>query len=284
MKNSFSHPQKAFHILGRILTYVFLIVLMLLAIGPFSWVLLSSFKNNAEIINTSLALPKSFSFRNYAKAFEMAPLASFYGHSILVAVFGTLFNLTIVGMAAYVVSRFRFRFKGVVIALISALMMVPGAALLQPLYLTAKNLGFYDKLYGLMIVYAAFGAPQSLYILSSYFLTIPREMEEAAYLDGASFTQTFHRVILPMAKPGFATAGVLQFLLCWNEFQFAMTLTTGNKVRTLPVALYYFKSQFGTDYGVMFAATIIVIIPSIIVFVLLQEWVVSGLAAGAVKG
>ena len=87
-----------------------------------------------------------------------------------------------------------------------------------------------------------------------------------------------------MAKPGFATAGVLQFLLCWNEFQFAMTLTTGNKVRTLPVALYYFKSQFGTDYGVMFAATIIVIIPSIIVFVLLQEWVVSGLAAGAVKG
>lgn len=284
MKKYLCHPQKGLHILGRILTYVFLIVLMLLAIGPFSWVLLSSFKNNAEIINTSLALPKSFSFRNYAKAFEMAPLASFYVHSILIAIFGTLFNLTVVGMAAYVISRFRFRFKGVVIALISALMMVPGAALLQPLYLTAKNLGFYDKLYGLMIVYAAFGAPQSLYILSSYFLTIPREMEEAAYLDGASFTQTFHRVILPMAKPGFATAGVLQFLLCWNEFQFAMTLTIGNKARTLPVALYYFKSQFGTDYGVMFAATIIVIIPSIIVFVLLQEWVVSGLAAGAVKG
>lgn len=284
MKNSFSHPRKAFHILGRILTYVFLIVLMLLAIGPFSWVLLSSFKNNAEIINTSLALPKNFSFRNYAKAFEMAPLASFYVHSIIIAVFGTIFNLTVVGMAAYVISRFRFRLKGLVIALISALMMVPGAALLQPLYLTAKSLGFYDKLYGLMIVYAAFGTPQSLYILSSYFLTIPREMEEAAYLDGASFTQTFHRVILPMAKPGFATAGVLQFLLCWNEFQFAMTLTTGNKARTLPVALYYFKSQFGTDYGVMFAATIIVIIPSIIVFVLLQEWVVSGLSAGAVKG
>ncbi len=266
------------------MTYVFLIVLMLLAIGPFSWVLLSSFKNNAEIINTSLALPKNFSFRNYAKAFEMAPLASFYVHSIIIAVFGTIFNLTVVGMAAYVISRFRFRLKGLVIALISALMMVPGAALLQPLYLTAKSLGFYDKLYGLMIVYAAFGTPQSLYILSSYFLTIPREMEEAAYLDGASFTQTFHRVILPMAKPGFATAGVLQFLLCWNEFQFAMTLTTGNKARTLPVALYYFKSQFGTDYGVMFAATIIVIIPSIIVFVLLQEWVVSGLSAGAVKG
>ena len=273
-----------YSILGRILTYIFLIVLMLLAIGPFSWVLLSSFKNNAEIINTSLALPKSFSFRNYSKAFEMAPLASFYVHSIIIAVFGTILNLTVVGMAAYVISRFRFRFKGLVIALISALMMVPGAALLQPLYLTAKSLGFYDKLHGLMIVYAAFGAPQSLYILSSYFLTIPREMEEAAYLDGATFTQTFHRVILTMAKPGFATAGVLQFLLCWNEFQFAMTLTTGNKARTLPVALYYFKSQFGTDYGVMFAATIIVIIPSIIVFVLLQEWVVSGLAAGAVKG
>lgn len=273
-----------FSVIGRVLKYTFLAVLMILAIGPFSWVLLSSFKNNSEIINTALALPQSFSLRNYIKAFEMAPLASFYVHSIIIAVCGTILNLTLVGMAAYVVSRFQFRFKTVVVAMISALMMVPGAALLQPLYLTAKTLGFYDQLHGLMIVYAAFGIPQSLYILSSFFLTIPREMEEAAYLDGASFTQAFGRVILPMAKPGFGTAGVLQFLLCWNEFQFAMTLTTGNKARTLPVALYYFKSQFGTDYGVMFAATIIVIIPSIVVFVLLQEWVVSGLSAGAVKG
>ena len=109
-------------------------------------------------------------------------------------------------------------------------------------------------------------------------------MEESAYLDGASFFRTFLNIILPISKPGFGTAAVLQFLLCWNEFQFAITLTTGNKSRTLPLALYYFKSQFASDYGVMFAATVIVIIPSIIVYVLLQEQVVSGLAAGAVKG
>lgn len=156
--------------------------------------------------------------------------------------------------------------------------------MLQPLYLTVNTLGLYDKLIGLIIVYAGFGLPVSLYILSSYFLTIPKEMEESAYLDGASFIKTFFKIILPISKPGFGTAGVMQFLLCWNEFQFAIILTTGNQSRTLPLALYYFKSQFASDYGVMFAATMVVIIPSILVYIVLQKQVVSGLAAGAVKG
>ncbi len=267
-----------------ILKYLFVLAILLLSIGPFLWVLISSFKTNAEILNSSLGLPSNFKFENYLNAFKIAPLAQFYLNSVIVGILGTLLNLVVLGMSAYVVARFNFKGKKVFVGVFSLSLLIPGAAMLQPLYLTVNALGLYDKLIGLIIVYAGFGLPASLYILSSYFQTIPKEMEESSSLDGAGFIRTFVSIILPIAKPGFGTAAVLQFLLCWNEFQFAITLTTGNKSRTLPLALYYFKSQFASDYGVMFAATVIVTIPSIIVYMLLQKQVVSGLVAGAVKG
>jgi raffinose/stachyose/melibiose transport system permease protein len=120
--------------------------------------------------------------------------------------------------------------------------------------------------------------------MSSYFLTIPKALEESAYIDGSGFLRTFVVIILPIARPAFATAGIMQFLQCWNEFQFALTLTTGHASRTLPVALYYFKSAFASDYGAMFATIVMVSLPSIIVYILAQKQIVSGLAAGAVKG
>ena len=147
-----------------------------------------------------------------------------------------------------------------------------------------KTLGFYDQLLGLIICYAAFSLPVSMYILTSYYLTIPLELEEAAYIDGAGFYYTFWRGIFPLAKPAMATCGVLAFLGAWNEFQIAMTLTSSTEKRTLPIALLYFKSQFASDYGAMFAATMVVIIPSIVVFILLQKQVTEGLVSGAVKG
>lgn len=264
--------------------YLFILIIILLSIGPFLWVFLSSFKMNAEILNASSFLPKDFSAANYVKAFKMAPIGRFYINSIIVAVFATGLNLLILGMSGYVTARFSFIGKKFVILLISLAMLIPGAALLQPLYLTIKNIGLTDKLLGLIIVYAGFGLPTSFYILSSYFMTIPKELEESAYLDGAGFVKTFASIILPISKPGFATASVIQFLGCWNEFQFAITLTTGIKSRTLPLTLYYFKTQFSSDYGAMFAGTIVIILPSIIMYILLQEQVVSGLAAGSVKG
>lgn len=276
--------KKAMKYISSILKYLFVLAIILLSAGPFLWVLASSFKSNAEILSSYIGIPNEFKFSNYAMAFKLAPIAQFYLNSIIVAVLGTVLNLIILAMSAYVIARFNFKGKKLFVSLCSLALLIPGAALLQPLYLTVNKLHLYDKLLGLIIVYAGFGLPISLYILSSYFLTIPKELEESAYLDGAGFIRTFVRIILPISKPGFGTAGVLQFLLCWNEFQFALTLTTGNKSRTLPLALYYFKSQFASDYGAMFAATIVIILPSILVYILMQEQVVSGLAAGAVKG
>jgi ABC-type sugar transport system, permease component len=264
--------------------YLFVFLIILLSLGPFLWVLMASFKTNSEILSNSLSWPASLRVSNYIKAFEIAPLSRFYANSVIVGVFGTFLNLLILGMSAYVLARFQFRGKKLLMVVLSLSLLIPGTAMLQPLYLTVNTLGLYDRLIGLIIVYAGFGLPVSLYILSSYFLTIPKEIEESAYLDGAGFIRTFFKIILPISKPGFSTAAVLQFLLCWNEFQFVMILTSGNQNRTLPLALYYFKSQFASDYGVMFAATMVVIVPSILVYILLQRQVISGLAAGAVKG
>ncbi|MEN6316820.1 MAG: carbohydrate ABC transporter permease [Clostridiaceae bacterium] len=267
-----------------ILKYTFIAIVVLISTLPVIWVFVSSFKTNMEIFNSAFKLPGSFSLKNYAIAFRLAPIARFYLNSVVVSVSGTLLNLTAMGMAAYVFARFDFKCKNLLLVLFSITLLLPASALLHPLYLTISKLGLYNKLSSLVIVYAGLGIPVSLYVLKSYFLTIPKELGESANLDGAGFLRTFAEIILPVAKPSFGTAGVLQFLLCWNEFQFALVLTTGNENRTLPLALSYFTSMFSANYGAVFAATTMIIIPSIIIYVVLQEHVVSSLTAGAVKG
>lgn len=268
----------------KALVFIFLITIISFSLGPFIWVLLSSFKGNADILSANSGFVNGLKFENYVNAFKIAPLSRFYLNSIIVAIASTALNLVVVSMAAYVLSRHTFRFKKFFRLLFSLGLLIPSAALLQPLYITLNKVGLYDSLMGLIIVYAGFGLPVTLFIMMSYFLTIPKELEESAYMDGAGFFRTFAQIIVPLSKPAFATAGILQFLLCWNEFQFALTLTTGNNNRTLPLALYYFKSSFASDYGAMFAAVVLVTIPSILVFIKFQEQVVSGLTAGSVKG
>ncbi|MEG1457817.1 MAG: carbohydrate ABC transporter permease, partial [Acetivibrio sp.] len=225
-----------------------------------------------------------FKFSNYAKAFEIAPIGQFYVNSLITAIGGTLLNLFVMGLAAYAVARFEFRGKNFFKLLLSSVLFIPCAALLYPLYVTLSRLGLKDTYAGLFLVYSGLGMATTFYIIMSYTLTIPKELEEAAYIDGAGVLKTYFKIIFPVTKPCFASAAVLEFLLCWNEFQFALTLTTGNKVRTLPIALYYFTSQFSSDYGAMMAATVLVALPSIIFYILLQKQVVSGLVSGSVKG
>lgn len=269
---------------ASLLRGLFIILIIAISIGPFLWVLTSSFKTNVDIISGALGFPSGMKLANYTRAFEIAPLVQFYGNSIVVAILGTLLNLTLMSMAAYIVARFPFKGSNVVKLLFTSVLFIPGAALLHPLYMTIKSIGLYDNIFGLVLVYTGLGMATSFYIIMSYYLTVPKELEEAAYIDGAGFVKTFVKIILPISKPCFATAGVLQFLFCWNEFQFALTLTTGNESRTLPIALYYFTSQFASDYGAMFAATVLVALPSIVIYCILQEQVVSGLASGSVKG
>ncbi len=268
----------------KILAAIFLIFIVLISLAPFVWVFASSFKSNAEIMSSVTGYPNGINLKNYIKAFELAPMVTFYKNSIIISGVGTILNLIVFSMAAYVLVRCSFKFKGLFTMLFSAALVIPGAALLQPLYQTLNSAHLYDTRTGLIIVYAALNLPSTLYIMMSYYKTIPVALEESAYIDGAGFFRTFIQIILPLTRPAFATAGVLTFLNCWNEFQFALTLTTGTEKRTLPIALYYFKSAFSSDYGAMFAATVLVTLPSIVVYLLMQKQIISGLAAGSVKG
>ena len=268
----------------RVLRFLFLGFFVVISIGPLIWSIMSSFKSNKEILSSAFALPSSFSLSGYKAALDMAPIFKFYGNSIIISVLSTLLNVVVVSMAAYVLARHKFKGSTFVTLLLSVSLLIPTAALLMPIYKIMTAIGLFDTRTGLILVYAALGLPTSLFIFKSYFQSIPKELEEAACIDGAGFFRTFFVIVFPLAKPGLATGAILQFLTSWNEFMFALILTKSTSVRTLPLALNYFTSQFSFNYTAMFAALTMVILPSIIIYILLQEQITSSMVEGSVKG
>ncbi len=264
--------------------YVFLLFFVFISVGPMVWAFLSSFKTYAEINSSALSLPSSFNLKNYADAFKYAPIGKYFLNSIIIVGLSVLVTVTLVAMCAYVTARFRFAFKPVLILLISAALMLPVQAISQPLFTIFKVLDLYDTKLGLIIVYSAMGIPQAFFVMTSYYQTISMALEESAYIDGASFIQTFLHIILPLAKPGLATIAMLQFINTWNEFYFALMLTSGDTARTVPIALNYYLGTFANNYSALFAAVVMTVLPTILVFIILQRQVMESLTAGAVKG
>ena len=275
-----SPKQKA----ARVFSYLFMALCVLVALFPIVWVVLSSFKTNREILSNGLQLPSTFSFSGYKQALEMAPILKFFVNSLIVSFASTALNVFILAMAGYVFAKKKFRFKNLIFGILSLSMVIPSTALMSPVYTVITKLHLYDTKMALILVYTALNRPISLMILRSAFAAIPTELEEAAYIDGAGFFRTFWQVMMPCAKGGLASAAVLAFLGSWNEFTFALLLTSSTSTRTLPLSLSYFTSQFSFNYTAMFAAITIAVLPSIIVFSIFQEQVCSSLTAGSVKG
>lgn len=275
-----SPKQKA----ARVFSYLFMALCVLVALFPILWVVLSSFKTNREILSNGLQLPSTFSFSGYKQALEMAPILKFFVNSLIVSFASTALNVFILAMAGYVFAKKKFRFKNLIFGILSLSMVIPSTALMSPVYTVITKLHLYDTKMALILVYTALNMPISLMILRSAFAAIPTELEEAAYIDGAGFFRTFWQVMMPCAKGGLASAAVLAFLGSWNEFTFALLLTSSTSTRTLPLSLSYFTSQFSFNYTAMFAAITIAVLPSIIVFSIFQEQVCSSLTAGSVKG
>ncbi|MBR0599308.1 carbohydrate ABC transporter permease [Clostridiales bacterium BAD-6] len=267
----------------HVLKYLFLAACVFVALFPIVWVIMSSFKTNAEILSNGVALPHSFSFKGYVDALKISPILSYFWNSIIITAISTVLNVLFLSMAAYVFARFTFRGRDTLYFILSLALVIPMTALLHPVYSVIQHLGLYDTKAGLILVYTALNLPMSLLILRSTFLSIPKAIEEAAYVDGAGFVRTFFQIMLPCAKGGLTSAAVLAFLNSWNEFTFALVLTSGQSARTLPLSLSYFTAQFSFNYTAMFAAVTIAVIPSIAVFAIFQEQVVSSLTAGSVK-
>ncbi|CAM3910405.1 carbohydrate ABC transporter permease [Cytobacillus oceanisediminis] len=284
VKGEMNMQESIKNIIRKALTFIFLAVITFISVLPIFWVVISSFKSTREITSSPLSLPTSFSFDGYLTAISVSPIFQYYGNSIIVSVAATLLNLIFMGMAAYVFARVKSKFINVLLAVMSVTLFIPITSMMQSIYSVIEAIGLYDTKTGLVLVYTAIGIPITLFVLRSFFLTIPKEIEESAYIDGASFVRTFFSIIVPIARPGFATAAIIQFINCWNEFLFALTLTSSNENRTVPLVLNYFTSMFSYDYTALFAALTMIVIPSIIIFILLQEQVVSGLSSGSVKG
>lgn len=275
--------SKPIKVICSVLKYVFMVVFVAIAIGPLLWAFLSSFKTYSEINSSAVSLPSQINFNNYRSAFQYAPIAKYFFNSLIIVGCSVLATVAFVAMCAYVVSRFEFKLKTVIVLLISASLMLPAQAISQPLFTIMRTLGIFDTKLGLIIVYSAMGIPMSFFVMVSFYKTISPALEESAYIDGATFWQTFIHIILPLAKPGLVTIAMLQVINTWNEFYFALMLTSGDRARTIPIALNYYMGTFANNYSALFAAVVMTVLPTIIIFILLQKQVMESLTAGAVK-
>ena len=267
-----------------IIKWIIIISFVFYAIFPFLWLVLASLKTNAELLDDPFKLPKVFQFKNYTDAIEAAGLGRLIINSLVISISATFLNILFSSMCAFAIARHTFWGRNVLFLTISAGILVPLNALIIPYFAIINYLNLYDTRTGLILVYCAIGLPVSTFILTEFFKSIPKEIEEAAYLDGCNFVSRYFRIMLPLALPGLATAGTFQFILCWNEFIYAMLLTSSTDIRTIQFGISYFTNQFFSDYVGMFAAVVVSILPSITVFILFQEKVISGLTAGSVKG
>ena len=267
-----------------IFKWVIIISFVFYAVFPFLWLVLASLNTNAELLNNPFTLPEVFQFKNYSNAIQEAGLGRLIINSLVISTSATFLNILFSSMCAFAIARHTFWGNNVLFLMITAGILVPLNALIIPYFAIINFLNLYDTRIGLILVYCAVGLPVSTFILTEFFKSIPKEIEEASYLDGCNFASRYFKIMLPLALPGLATAGTFQFILCWNEFIYAMLLTSSTDIRTIQFGISYFTNQFFSDYVGMFAAVVISIIPSITVFILFQEKVINGLTAGSVKG
>jgi len=260
-------------------------VAVFLAIVPVLWIVSLSFKDPATITDASF-WPKKWTWENYRGIFKTSEFTRALINSIGIALISTLIAVVLASMAAYAVARLSFPGKGLLIGMSLLIAMFPAISLVTPLFNIERTLHLFDTWPALIIPYVAFGLPLGIYTLSAFFREIPWELEKAAKMDGATPFQAFTRVIAPLAAPGMFTTAILVFIFCWNDFLFAISLTSTTNSRTVPAAIAFFtgSSQFTAPTGSIAAAAVVITIPIIVFVLFFQRRIVAGLTSGAVKG
>ncbi len=261
------------------------LVVILWVLIPVWWIAALSFKDPATISNGSF-WPTKWTFGNYRTIFKSSDFLDALRNSIGIAVIATLISVVCASFAAYAISRLRFRGKRILLGASLMVAMFPQISLVTPMFNIERSVHLFDTWWGLVIPYIAFSLPLAIYILASFFREIPRDLERAAEMDGATPLQAFVRVIAPLAMPGLVTASILVFLFCWNDFLFAISFTSTNNSRTVPAAIAFFtgNSSFENPIGNIAAAAVIITIPILFFVMFFQRRIVAGLTSGAVKG
>jgi multiple sugar transport system permease protein len=260
-------------------------LIVVVSLVPVVWIIMLSLKTPATATDGSF-IPHQWTLSNYKDIFNAGVFTAALRNSIGIGLIATALAVVIGSSAAYAIARLDFPGKQAILAVALAVVMFPQISLVGPLYNLWRHIGLYDTWPGLIIPYLEFALPLSIYTLSAFFREIPWELEQAAEVDGATPFQAFRKVIAPLAMPGIVTTFIIVFLICWNDFIFAISLTSTNAAQTVPAAIAQFPgaSQFTQPIGDITAAAVVVTVPVMIIVLLFQRRIVSGLTAGAVKG
>lgn len=250
---------------------------------PVYWMVASALDGRANDGSRGL-LPGEPTLDNFAFVLDEGGFGAYLRNSLLVAAGTVVASSLLALLAAVAVSRFRFRFRTSVLVMVLIVQMVPMEALVIPLFLQVRSLELLNTLLGLTVVYIAFSLPFAIWTLRGFVAAVPVELEEAAYVDGASWTRMFWSVLMPLVAPGIVATSVFSFIMAWNEFIFALTFMADQDKYTVAVGLRRFFGQYGTDWGAVMAGSTLITVPVMVFFVLVQRRLTSGLVAGAVKG
>ena len=261
------------------------LIVFVLAIFPVFWILMLSLKSPNTVSDGRL-IPSEWSLDNYKNIFEQDIFTRALINSLGIGLISTFIAVGLAAMAAYAIARLNFPGKTLILTAALAIAMFPPISIVGPLYDMWRSIGLYDTWPGLIIPYMTFTLPLAIYTLSAFFREIPWELEQAAQIDGATPFQAFTKVIAPLAAPGVFTTAILVFIFAWNDFVFAVSLTSTKSAQTVPAAISQFPgaSQFQQPTGSIAAAAMVVTIPIIIMVLFFQRRIVAGLTAGAVKG
>ena len=261
------------------------VVVVVYALIPVAWIVSLSLKRPADLGDNRF-LPRAISFEHYRAIFQDVQFPAALWNSIGIALIATVLAVTLAMFAAYAIVRLEFRGKSLVLGAALSIAMFPGIAIVGPLFNMWRAVGLFDTWAGLIIPYMTFTLPLAIWTLSAFFREIPWDLDKAARVDGATPFQAFRYVIAPLAAPGVLTAAILVFIFAWNDFLFAISLTSTNDARTVPAAIAFFTgaSRYELPTGSIAAASVVVTVPVILLVLIFQRRIVAGLTAGAVKG
>lgn len=274
--------------IGRVVTTALIQILLLsyaaVVVYPLLIMMVSSLKTTAEIFESPLGLvPDTLRWANYLDAWNQANFGIYFRNSIFVGVVAVVLILFFGSMSAYVLARFSFPGNRVIYLLFLAGFMIPVRLAIVPLFIMMRDLRLLDTLWSLILVYVASGMPFTIFLLVNFFRHIPRDLEDAAVLDGAGPFQVYYQIMLPLVRPALATVGLFHFLNVWNDFFFPLIFIRSEELRTVPLGVSTFFGEYTNDWALLFAALSISIVPVIVVYLLASKQFISGLTAGAIK-
>lgn len=268
----------------RLILAIFIVLVVLFSIGPFMWILSSSFKSPDAISSRPPTVVPDFDIESYRSTFAEHSFMRYVGNSAIVAGLTTLITVLIAVLAAYPLARMRMRGRRGILALVLAASMFPQIAIAGGVYRLLLKVGLLNTYPGLVLPYTALTLPLAIWILTSFFREIPPDIDDSARIDGCGPVTTMWRIFVPVAAPAVFTTAILVFIYAWNEFFFALLIMTNPSVQTLPVGIAKFPGEYMVPWGELAAAAVVATIPLVILVLVLQRRIISGLTAGAVKG